>query len=217
MPHIVARSLGSAADLEQQLFELARQGVAERVFIVAGDLPSPKGPFPDALSVICSGLLEQHGVGHVGISGYPSGHPTIDEKRLCQAMEHKLVALSDRSLTSSIVTQFSFDPNAVMDWLDVVRARGIDIPIRLGVPGPASTTALLRFSARCGVQASAKAMRRFGFSLTRLVDTSGPDQLVRHMAARFNPTVHGDVALHFYPFGGVAKTLDWLGAFGARK
>jgi methylenetetrahydrofolate reductase (NADPH) len=208
MPHIVARSLGSAVALEEQLIELARRGVAERVFVVAGDLLAAEGPFPDALSVIRSGLLEQHGVHHVGISGYPSGHPSIDEKRLCRAMEDKLAALCSRGLSSSIVTQFSFDPNAVMDWLDVVRARGINVPIKIGIPGPASATALLRFSARCGVDASAKAIRRFGFSLTGLVKASGPDRMVRHMAARFNPAVHGDAALHFFPFGGLAKTLD---------
>ena len=49
------------------------------MLVIGGDLGTPLGPYPDALSVIDSGLLPDHGVREVAIAGYPEGHPDIDD------------------------------------------------------------------------------------------------------------------------------------------
>ena len=56
--------------------------------------------------------------------------------------------------------------------------RGIDVPVRLGVPGPAGIKRLLGFAKRCGVGASASVMKKYGVSLTNLIGSAGPDKLV---------------------------------------
>jgi methylenetetrahydrofolate reductase (NADPH) len=210
VPHLSARRLTSAGELEGFLDALAQRIALEHVFIVAGDLAQPSGPYQDALAVIRSGMLERYGVRHVGIAGYPEGHPGIDGPRLWQALEDKQHELGARGLASSIMTQFGFDADPVMAWLAELRERGIDVPVRVGVAGPASIKTLLRFAARCGVGASAKVMRKYGPSITRLLGTAGPDPILAELANGLDPAAHGDVSLHFYPFGGFAKTAEWI-------
>ena len=123
--------------------------------------------------------------------------------------------IESRGMAPLIVTQFAFDADRVLDWLAELRRRGIDAPVRLGVPGPAGIKTLLRFAKRCGVGASASVMTKYGVSLSRLMGSAGPDRLVDSLAEGLGPQ-HGPVRLHFYPFGGVARTVDWINDYAAR-
>jgi methylenetetrahydrofolate reductase (NADH) len=215
-PHLSARRIASEAELESFLADLAAQAQIDRVLVVAGDLAQPAGPYVDALAVIRSGLLARHGVRNVGISGYPEGHPDFPAEQLWQALRDKHQALTDLGHTYDIITQFGFDSAPVLDWLAKLRDGGITAPVRVGVPGPASVKTLLRFAARCGVGASASVMAKYGVSITRLLNTAGPDALISELAGSLDPAKHGEVFIHFYPFGGLAKTAQWARDFSAR-
>lgn len=212
VPHISARRLHSAGELDTFLAALVDSASVDRVFVVAGDIPQPAGPFDDALSVIRSGALVRHGIEHVGIAGYPEGHPDISRRALERALFDKLEAIDAAGQSSWIATQFAFDADPVLDWLAVLRTR-TTVPVRVGVAGPASIKALLRFAARCGVGVSAKVMAKYGLSLTQLLGSAGPGPLIEELGERLEPDVHGDVRLHFYPFGGLEKTADWIAAY----
>jgi methylenetetrahydrofolate reductase (NADPH) len=216
-PHISARRIVSERELEAFLADLAAQARIDRAFVVAGDLAQPAGPYFDALAVIRSGLLAKYGVRHVGISGYPEGHPDFSGEKLWQALHDKHQALTDLGYTYDIVTQFGFDAKPVLDWLQKLRDAGFAAPVRVGVPGPASVKTLLRFAARCGVGASASVMAKYGVSITKLLNTAGPDALISELAAGIEPARHGDVFLHFYPFGGLARTARWVRDFSASR
>jgi methylenetetrahydrofolate reductase (NADPH) len=214
-PHISARRIASAAELEGFLADLAAEAQIDRAFVVAGDLAEPAGPYFDALAVIGSGLLAKYGVRNVGISGYPEGHPDFSNEKLWQALRDKHQALTDLGHSYDIITQFGFDAKPVLDWLAQLRDSGIAAPVRIGVPGPASVKTLLRFAARCGVGASASVMAKYGVSITRLLNTAGPDALICELAASIDPARHGEVFLHYYPFGGLARTAQWVRDFTA--
>lgn len=213
VPHISARRLRSETELESYLAALAAEAKLDRVFVIAGDLPRSEGPYEDALAVIRTGLLGKYGVRHVGISGYPEGHPDISDAKLWQALRDKHAALKDLGHEISIMTQFGFDAEPILRWLEQLRREGVDAPVRVGVAGPTSVKALLRFAARCGVGASAKVMGKYGVSLTRLLGTAGPDPIIMDLAKGFDPEAHGQALLHFYPFGGFLKTAEWAPAF----
>lgn len=215
MPHLSARRIATHAELDTMLGRAVDEAGARRAFIVAGDPPEPAGPFADTLSIIRTGLLEKHGFRAVGVAGHPEGHPAMDEAGLWAALEAKLAALDERGLGALIVTQFGFDADPFIDWLEQLRARGIMTPVRIGVPGPAGIKTLLRFAARCGVGASAAVMTKYGVSITKLLGTAGPDRLVDALAARLTPA-HGPVRLHFYPFGGLVNTVEWINGYQAR-
>jgi len=216
IPHISARRLQSADELRGFLAALQRDVGNDHAFVVAGDPPTPMGPYPDALSLIRSGMLAEYGIRRVGISGYPEGHADIGNDKLWQATRDKRDLLLQGGHDFAIVTQFGFNAGPMLDWVEQVRGAGIDATIRLGVPGPASVKRLLGFAARCGVAASASVMARYGLSVTRLLSSAGPDRLIEELGERFDPARHGDVLLHFYPFGGLRATAEWIGDFQAK-
>lgn len=219
VPHISARRLRSEAALEELLAALQADGTGESVFVVAGDPSTPHGPYGDAMSVIGSGLLPAYGVRRVSIAGYPEGHPDIDDAELWRALEAKATELARRDLAGDVITQFGFDVDAVIGWIEQVRERGIGLPIRVGVAGPAGIRRLVRYASRFGIGTSAGIARKYGFSLTNLMGTAGPDRFLRELAGRYVPARHGAVRLHFYTFGGLRATSEWLTDFteGVRR
>src|SRR5690606_1774838 len=108
-----------------------------------------------------------------------------------------------------IVTQFGFDPAAAISWIERVRGLGIQLPIRVGVPGPAGVKRLLTYAARFGVSTTAGIARKYGRSLTNLLITAGPDKFISELAKGLDPSIHGVVRLHFYTFGGPRATAEW--------
>jgi methylenetetrahydrofolate reductase (NADPH) len=213
VPHISARRIASQAMLEEFLAALQSVGASESVFSVGGDPHTPEGPYEGALDVIKTGLLQQYGVQDVSIAGYPEGHPDIEDEALWAALEGKFAVLQEQGLPGTILTQFGFDVDPVVAWIAQVRAKGIDLPIRIGVPGPAGIKRLIAFASRFGVASSAGIAKKYGFSLTNLLGTAGPDRFIRDLADRLEPATHGVVKLHFYTFGGVPATSAWIRDF----
>lgn len=213
VPHISARRLRSRQELEDFLLALQTDGTVQKIFTIAGDPVEPLGPYPDALTMIESAPLEDFGVQSVGITGYPEGHPQISDEQLWTALERKASVLDARGLSGDIITQFGFDVDPVMSWIEQVRDHGIELPIRVGVPGPAGVKRLLGYAKRFGVSSSAGIAKKYGLSLTNLLGTTGPDKLVQELAHKIDPARHGSVKLHFYTFGGVHATADWIHHF----
>lgn len=214
MPHLSARRIGSHAELDTMVERCVAEAGVRRVFLVAGDPPVPEGPFADTMCLLRTGIFERHGIRAVGIAGHPEDHPAMDANARWAALEQKRNELSERGMATLIVTQFGFDARPFLNWLVELRDRGIDAPVRIGVPGPAGIQTLLRYAARCGVGASAAVMARYGVSLSRLMGSAGPDKLVDQLHRGLTPA-HGAVRLHFYPFGGLARTVEWINGYAA--
>ncbi|KRA25424.1 5,10-methylenetetrahydrofolate reductase [Microbacterium sp. Root61] len=218
VPHISARRLASQEQLEEFLAALQAVGATENVFVVGGDPSTPEGPYEDSYDVIRTGLLPKYGVKHVSIAGYPEGHPDITDDQLWSALVNKSASLKEQGLDATILTQFAFDTDPVMNWIDQVRAKGIDTQIRIGTPGPAGIKRLLGFARRFGVGANAMIVKKYGFSLTNLLGTAGPDTFVTDLSALLaaDPKT-GSVKLHFYTFGGLKATADWADKYAAAQ
>ncbi len=215
MPHFSARRITSALEFEHYLYAVVARAGVRRCFIVAGDPPVPQGPFSDSMSLISSGIFESSGVKAIGIGGHPEGHPIMSADQCWAVIDEKVAAIKKRGMAPLIVTQFGFDADPILNWLEILRARGVDVPVRIGVPGPAGIKRLLKFAAHCGVGASASVMKKYGLSVTNLLGSAGPDKLVEAFSAGLSDT-HGKVRLHFYPFGGVTKTVEWIAGFSNR-
>jgi methylenetetrahydrofolate reductase (NADPH) len=213
--HLSARRLTSEEELDNYLSRITTEAGVKRVFLIAGDPPEPEGPFADSLQVIESGLLEKHGITIAGVGGHPEGHPNNTADELWDWMDRKLAALRARGITPLVVTQFAFDDDAIVAWVKEMRERGIDVPVRLGVPGPAGIKRLLGFAKRCGVGASANVMKKYGISLTNLIGSAGPDKLVDSLDRKLGDE-HGRVRLHFYPFGALKASAEWINQYDAK-
>lgn len=215
MPHFSARRITSQDDFEAYLKAVVEKAGVRRCFIVAGDPPEPQGPYFDTMALIATGAFERAGIQAIGIGGHPEGHPNMSEAECWAVLETKVLEIESRGMAPLVVTQFGFDPDAFLVWLKELRARGIMCPVRIGIPGPAGIKRLLAFAARCGVGASASVMKKYGVSITNLLGTAGPDKLVDAFANGLGEE-HGRVRLHFYPFGGLTKTLEWINDYNCR-
>lgn len=212
MPHFSARRIESRDAFESYLAAVVERAGVQRCFVVAGDPSTPAGPFADSASLIATGAFERSGIRAIGVGGHPEGHPNMTEGECFAVLDGKCHEIARRGMAPLIVTQFGFDAEAVVRWLGELRRRGIDAPVRLGVPGPAGIKTLMRFAALCGVGASTAVLRKYGLSLGNLIGSAGPDRFVAIVQSSLTPD-HEPVRLHFYPFGGLARTLDWIDGY----
>ena len=213
VPHISSRRIKSREMLEEYLTALRDIGASENVLVIGGDPTVAMGPYEESLAVIESGILQQYGVKHISTGGHPSGDPNIPADVLWPAMEKKAAALARLNIPGTIITQVDFDVDRVLAWVAEVREHGIDLPIRVGVPGPASVKLLLGFASRLGLSTSTTIAKKYGLSVTNLLGKAGPENFIRDLQAGLDPDKHGVVKLHFYTFGGFKTTAEWIANF----
>jgi len=215
IPHLTARNFSNRDFLQMQLARLESDAKVTRALVIAGDVDRPRGPFTASIEVIETGLLEHHGVKTVLIAGHPEGHPAVANDVLDAALTQKIAAARQHGLEVEIVTQFCFEAEPIARWLKRLRLLGIDVPVRIGVAGPASTASLLKFAMRCGVGNSLRALRQRGGAIGKLMGDTTPEALISDLAAAQQTNEFGPLAgIHLYMFGGVRKTAEWLN--GAR-
>ncbi|MFC0254768.1 methylenetetrahydrofolate reductase [Achromobacter marplatensis] len=215
MPHLSARRIASLAELESFVTRAVAEAGIERCFVIAGDPSTPLGPFADSSSLIETGVFERAGIQVVGVGGHPEGHPVMSAADRWEVLERKCRSIGMRGMTPLIVTQFGFDADIVLAWLKTLRERGIEHPVRVGVPGPAGIAVLARYAALCGVSACASMWSKYGISLGKLFGTAGPDVFVDRLVAGLTEE-HGEVSLHFFPFGGIAQSVKWIAQYRAQ-
>jgi methylenetetrahydrofolate reductase (NADPH) len=201
--HVAARRLASAADLQELLAGLRGDADVRRLLVIGGDVDTP-GAFADALAVIQKGRLRETGIEEIGIGAYPEGHPRIPAARLESALDEKIAAATAQGLRVHIVSQFSFSPERILAWLRQVRASGIGKPIKIGMAGPTSVPALLRYARRCGVAASLRGL--VSGVASGLVGHVGPDRIIKTLSAAGDL---GEVAPHYFSFGGTLETARY--------
>ncbi|HEX5080379.1 MAG TPA: hypothetical protein VFV80_14595 [Geminicoccaceae bacterium] len=209
VPHLPGRSITSEAELDAFLGQLADRAGVDQVLAIGGGLEQPQGPFASSLALLETGLLERHGIRTIGVAGHPEGEPVL--RLPGQTTTHaQKVAYGRRSEAAlRLVTQFVFDAAPLLAWERAIRADGL--PIHVGVPGPATLKTLLAYARLCGIGNSIRVLTRQGGNLLRLARLSYPDALItalaQHRAAEPASRIE---RLHFYPFGGLARTARWL-------
>ena len=215
VPHVPARFVLDLADLMARVTALATAGVTE-MLVLGGGAPTPIGIYDAAIQLLETGVFEANGIRRIGIAGHPEGNPDITkvhgEAMLLKALKEKQSCLNDKGLDGFIATQFLFEADPVAEWARALRAQGIDLPIHVGVPGPATIKTLVKYAAMCGVGNSARFIRKQALNITKLLSVNTPDDFVGGLAAlHFN---HPDLRIagpHLYPFGGFDKLFDWVG------
>jgi methylenetetrahydrofolate reductase (NADPH) len=179
------------------------------IFVPGGDREEPDGPYESAHDLLVA--LDDLGYSfeEVGITGYPEGHEFIDDETLADAMEKK------RPYATYIVTQLCYDPQAVLDWVEAVRARGVDLPVEVGIPGVMKYQRLLRISRKVGVGDSVRFLKKttgvVGF-VRQLVSSRGtytPDELVEGLAPHADDPSCGLRGVHLYTFNQVSDLESW--------
>ncbi len=215
IPHIPARFVRDLGDLKSRVGSLAREAGVTEMLVVGGGAPQPIGQYDASLQLLETGVFETNGIKRIGIAGHPEGNPDITnihgEAMLLTVLKQKQAWLKSKNIEGFIATQFLFEAAPAAHWAATLRGEGIDLPIHVGVPGPATIKTLVKYAAMCGVGNSARFIRKQALNITKLLTVNAPDQFVDTLAQ-----LHGErpalgiVAPHFYPFGGFDRLFEWL-------
>ncbi|HUJ76472.1 MAG TPA: methylenetetrahydrofolate reductase [bacterium] len=211
VPHLAVRNYDSMAQVAAFLGALREQGL-RRVLVIAGDRDVPQGPFASSLELIESGLLGRAGIRAIDVAGYPEGHAKLSHADLSQALRAKVQAAGRLGLEVEVVTQFSFDAKTLLAWLNQLRYEFPRLPVRVGLAGPADASTLLRFAVRCGVRATVRGLGQGLRLMGNLHAERTPLRMIRALAEGWVLQGRSDLSLHFYTFGGLAKTAAWVTA-----
>ena len=215
MPHIPARIISNKEMLHDWISMYQNEAGVDEALLLAGGLKKPVGDFNSSMQLIESGLFDQAGFKRLHIAGHPEGNKDIDpsggNKNVSDALSWKQEFSQRTDASMAIATQFCFDADVVKKWADSIKANGIDIPIHIGIAGPAKLQTLLKFSVECGIGASMKILTNRAKDITKLLLPYKPTQILNELAAykSENPELNIE-QVHFFPLGGIKKTADWV-------
>ena len=211
VPHIAARRLTTRAALGERIKAAAEEADVRDVLLIGGDVKHAAGPFASSMDVLETGLLDKHGITHVGVAGHPEGSRDFSERTAIQALKLKRAWGERTGASMRIVTQFGFDADRFIAWADGLNAYGIDLPVHLGVTGPAKITTLLKYAALCGVGNSLNFLKKRSASLAALVTTHSPESFVGPVESHVRANPGSAIRqFHVFPFGGLKSTASWL-------
>jgi methylenetetrahydrofolate reductase (NADPH) len=207
VPHVAARRIASSDSLEEYLARAAGEAGVNGALVIGGDSDRASGPFDSSLGMLETGLFQRHGITHVGVAGYPEGHPRIAAAALDAALVAKKSLARSAGIDLQVVTQFCFESAPVLSWAS--KMKGYGLPVRAGLSGPASLPRLLRFAMLCGIGNSVRALKARPQAITRLLVEVGPEAVVRDIARPGGAPIAG---VHLFCFGGLVRTARWLRA-----
>jgi methylenetetrahydrofolate reductase (NADPH) len=204
VPHLAARSVTGDEHLADIVGRLRACGVDD-VFVPGGDATQPAGPFDGALPLL-ERLAEMGSpFAKIGITGYPESHPKISDDLTIQSMWDK------RKYATYIVSNVCFDAAGLGRWIQRIRARGVTLPLYVGLAGPAGRTRLLRMAAVAGATESARFIGRHPGWVLRFWVPGGysPDRLLDRAASVLIAPASGVVGLHLFTFNQLQQSEQW--------
>jgi methylenetetrahydrofolate reductase (NADPH) len=181
-----------------------------RILLIAGDVAAAKGPFKSSRDVCASGLIEAHGIASVSLAGHPEGHPFLEPADALKGLGAWRDWGREMKTRVDVVTQFCFESAPILQWIGELDKSGIDLPVIVGLAGPATPATLTKFALRCGIGNSIRAVRaqigRFG----RLLTDAGPDDVIKGLRSAPAGATASIAGFHLFPFGGLRKAGEWL-------
>lgn len=200
--HVAARMVSDRAHLDRILSAMAQAG-ADDLFLIGGDAGTPLGAYASAVELIGAVAGHPQRPRTIGIAGYPEGHPAIADETLEQALTHK------SRHADYVATQMCFDAAALVAWVTRQRARGMMLPVMVGIPGKVSRTKLLELSARIGVGPSLAFLRKQRGIRALLSKGSTADRLYAKLAVAVDDPELNIAGFHIFTFNQLLETWHW--------
>ena len=215
MPHFPARIIKDKNVLEDWISRYKNEANVSNALLIAGGANKPYGEYDSSIQLIESELFDKADFNNLHIAGHPEGSMDIDPDgsttNVDQALSWKNEFSKRTDANMAITTQFSFDANSVISWANNIKEAGIDIPVHIGIAGPAKLQTLLRYSIECGVGASIKIIQKRAKDLTKLLLPYKPTNIIKELATykANNPSFNIE-KVHFFPLGGIKQVTDFV-------
>ena len=219
MPHFPARSIPDMATLADWVARYRGEAGVTEGLLLAGGATSTAGELTDSMQLMESGVFDREGFTRLHIAGHPEGNPEIDDTgghhQLSQALRWKQDFSERTDAQMAITTQFCFDAGPVIAWADAIKAEGIDLPIHIGVAGPAKLQTMIKYAIACGVGPSLSVLQKRAADITTLLTPYEPTEFVHALAT--HKARHPDFGIeqvHLFPLGGISAATTWAETHG---
>jgi methylenetetrahydrofolate reductase (NADPH) len=215
MPHFPARIIKDKNTLKDWISRYQNEANVENALLLAGGANKPYGEYDSSIHLIESELFDLAGFKKLHIAGHPEGNKDIDPdgstSNVNKALSWKNEFRNRTDADMAITTQFCFDSKTVINWANDIKNKGIDIPIHIGIAGPAKLQTLLRYSIECGVGASIKILQKRALDLTKLLLPYKPTSILSELAEyKLNNPGFNVEKVHFFPLGGVKQVSKFI-------
>lgn len=214
MPHFPARIIRDAATLGDWIARYQGEAGVEQALLLAGGVETPVGDFHSSMQLMETGLFDKAGFKRLHVAGHPEGNRDIDPKGgtkiVDEALQWKQKFSERTDAEMAIATQFAFEAGPIITWANSLKAAGIDLPIHIGIAGPAKLQTLIKFAIACGVGPSLKVLQKRAMDVTKLLLPYEPTEVLGQLAA--HKAAHPDFNIsqvHFFPLGGIKTNATW--------
>jgi len=215
MPHFPARIIKDKSTLEQWIKNYQDEAGIDQALLLAGGVAKPHGVFENSMQLVETELFEKYNFKNLHFAGHPEGNKDIDNdgstKNVDQALlwKQKFNERSDAEL--AITTQFCFEAEPVIEWANSLINNGINIPIHIGVAGPAKLQTLIKFSIACGVGPSLKVLQKRAKDVKKLLLPFDPNDFLETLAKHKKENSKFNISnIHFFPLGGINVNASWI-------
>jgi len=214
MPHFPARIIENKKVLIDWINRYKNEAGVKDALLLAGGVNHPYGDFHSSMDLLDSGEFDKAGFTNLHVAGHPEGNMDIDQdgstKNVDSAISWKQEFSKRTDAKMAMATQFCFESGPVIEWADRMASIGVDIPIHIGVAGPAKLQTMIKFSMACGVGASLRVLKRRAKDVTKLLLPFKPDQFLTELAEykSLNPDFL-ITNVHFFPLGGIKTNANW--------
>ncbi|OYZ99801.1 MAG: 5,10-methylenetetrahydrofolate reductase, partial [Rhodobacterales bacterium 17-64-5] len=212
MPHFPARIIKDRATLGDWVARYKDVGVRQAL-LLAGGVTTPHGDYATSMQLLESGAFD--GFDRLHVAGHPEGNRDIDpdgsDKLVMEAARWKSAFSERTDAQMAMATQFCFEAQPVIDWVNRLEAEGIKLPVHIGIAGPAKLQTLIKFAIACGVGPSLRVLQKRAMDVTKLLLPYAPTEVLAALAAHkaANPGF-GIEQVHFFPLGGIKTNAEWV-------
>ncbi|MBM7067625.1 methylenetetrahydrofolate reductase [Actibacterium sp. 188UL27-1] len=221
MPHFPARIIADQAMLADWIARYQGEAGVDQALLLAGGVATPRGDFSDSMQLLETGLFGAAGFKRLHVAGHPEGNRDIDPDggmaHVTQALHWKQRFADTSDAEMAIATQFAFEAKPVIRWADDLKAAGIDLPIHIGVAGPAKLQTMIKFAIACGVGPSLRVLQHRAKDVTKLLLPFEPTEILTELAV--HKAAHPDfniARVHVFPLGGITASANWVSQHGGR-
>ncbi len=214
MPHFPARIIKDQATLADWIARYQGEAGVDQALLLAGGVNQPHGDFHSSMQLMETGLFDKAGFKRLHVAGHPEGNKDIDPNGGMKNVEDALrwkQAFSERTdAKMALATQFAFDADPIIKWVDDLSAAGIKLPVHIGIAGPAKLQTLIKFAIACGVGPSLKVLQKRAMDVSKLLLPYEPTEVLTKLAAHKakNPEFNIE-QVHFFPLGGIKTNATW--------
>ncbi|MEM6340208.1 MAG: methylenetetrahydrofolate reductase [Pseudomonadota bacterium] len=214
MPHFPARIIKDRATLEDWIARYQGEADVRQALLLAGGVDRPHGDFESSIQLMETGAFDKAGFKRLHVAGHPEGNKDIDPDggmRNVEAALHWKQGFCERTdAEMAIATQFAFEAGPIIAWADALKKAGVNLPIHIGIAGPAKLQTLIKFSIACGVGPSLRVLQRRAKDVTKLLLPFEPVEVISDLAAHKAQNPDFNVThVHFFPLGGIKTSAHW--------